>query len=422
MTSILTNNILIGILIGISLLSLMVWIVLVGFRGQFWRCNQILNLRPDSEDNSSVISSSLEIYPTICAIIPARNEAELLPQTLSSLLNQDYPGDFSIVLVDDNSTDDTYQIAQNLAAEQSKHQVEILTAQPLQPGWTGKLWALDQGIERLESDTSPPDYLLLTDADIQHDASNLTQLVHWAVTQDLDLVSLMVLLRCESFWEKLLIPAFVFFFQKLYPFSWVNHPQKRTAAAAGGCILIRRTSLAAIGGIASVRQALIDDCSLAQRVKFHQGRTAKIWLSLTDSNQSLRAYDSLESIWEMVARTAFTQLNYSVLMLLGTVLGMIIIYLVPPIAVMVGLFSRHLILLGISSLAWGSMIIAYRPTLNLYQKAYRFSPGLAILLNIALPFTALLYTGMTLDSARRYWQGKAGQWKGRTYESPEIQQ
>ncbi|MGL5083593.1 MAG: glycosyltransferase [Microcoleaceae cyanobacterium] len=413
----------------ITFLSLLIWIVLMFFRGQFWRCDQKLGLNsfhpdPFNLDQNSIqksiqksIQDSIQnnaqfnqkAYPSICAVIPARNEAELLPITLKSLLSQTYPGDFSIVLVDDNSTDQTSEIAQNLAQSvQTPHQLTVISAKPLQPGWSGKLWAIHQGIEFIKQSPQQPDYLLLTDADIEHDLDNISQLVTKAERDNLDLVSLMVLLRCKSIWEKLLIPAFVFFFQKLYPFPWVNDLQQKTAAAAGGCILIRHQALEEIGGIASVKQALIDDCTLAQAVKSRPNPSG-IWLGLTQSTHSLRAYPSLESIWDMVARTAFTQLNYSPILLLGTVLGMAVIYLMPVLGLILGVATGNTIILFISTVTLGLMIVAYLPTLKLYQ----CSPFLAV----CLPLIALLYLLMTLDSAIRHWQGKGGLWKGRIYSS-----
>jgi len=349
----------------------------------------------------------LKSYPSVCAVIPARNEANLLPITLRSLLNQNYPGIFSLILVDDRSTDGTAQIAKETAKQLKKEQqLEVLFAKPLPSGWTGKLWALEQGINHALQKPSPPDYFLLTDADIEHDRGNLHQLVIKAQTQNLNLVSLMVLLRCQSFWEKLLIPAFVFFFQKLYPFSWVNNPQNSTAAAAGGCILIKRQALESIGGIQAIRQALIDDCALAQIVKSSTPSNA-IWLGLTTSTRSLRSYPSLTSIWDMVARTAFTQLNYSPWLLGGTTVAMSLIYLIPPLAVAIGGLLENSSIAFLGLFPWILMAIAYFPTIKLYK--------LFPLWIFCLPAIAFLYTLMTINSAFRHWQGRGGEWKGRVY-------
>jgi cellulose synthase/poly-beta-1,6-N-acetylglucosamine synthase-like glycosyltransferase len=428
--------------LGLTVLSLTIWVGLLCFRGQFWQADQQLEEQ----------ATALETWPSVCAVIPARNEADLLPITLRSLLIQDYPGSFHIILVDDGSTDGTAKVARGVAQSLDKsQQLHILSAESLPPGWSGKLWAMEQGIRHAQNLTPPPNYLLFADADIEHDAENLSRLIAKAQQDDLDLVSLMVLLRCQSFWEQLLIPAFVFFFQKLYPFRWANNPSNSTAAAAGGCILIRREALNRIGGIQVIRQALIDDCALAQAVKSNkkgseevvsgeaanshvsvagsspisssvphcsptlpqsdsqseQEARGRIWLGLTCSTRSLRPYPSLKSIWDMVARTAFTQLNYSPLLLLGTLLGMTLIYLVPPMGAIFGGLTGtwSIAIAGLS--AWLLMAIAYLPTLRFY--------GRSPLLAVGLPTVALLYTFMTLDSALRHWQGRGGAWKGRVY-------
>lgn len=396
----------------LTILSLIIWIILLGFRGQFWQADQKLE----------VSTTELEEFPSVCAIIPARNEAELLPITLRSLFLQDYPGTLSIILVDDQSTDDTSNIAKKTAESDNNWQLNVILSQPLPPDWTGKLWAIEQGIIHAQTLTPQPDYFLLTDADIEHDPANLRQLVTKAQQENLDLVSLMVLLQCESFWEKLLIPAFVFFFQKLYPFRWVNDPNNSTAAAAGGCILIHREALNRIGGIQSIRTALIDDCALANAVKSSNTdkgilsrltssivpeKTRKIWLGLSSLTRSLRPYPTLSSIWEMVARTAFTQLNYSPLLLLGTLIGMTIIYIVPIISLILGLLLGKSLISLIGLITWILIAIAYYPTLRLYKGS--------MLLAFCLPAFAFLYTLMTLDSALRHWQGKGGAWKGRVY-------
>ncbi|MEB3231631.1 MAG: glycosyltransferase, partial [Leptolyngbyaceae bacterium] len=357
-------------------LSLLIWIYLLGFRGQFWRTEPCLESvtpshRLELEDNA----------PRVSVVIPARNEADMVPQTLRSLLTQDYPGEISVILVDDHSTDGTATVAQTTAQQvesATSHQpprtLTILAAQPLPSGWTGKLWALEQGTQYALAQTPLPDYILLTDADIYHDAQNLKRLVQQARSHHLDLASIMVRLRCDSFWEQVLIPAFVFFFQKLYPFRWVNRPTHPTAAAAGGCILLRPSALQRIGGIGSIRDALIDDCALAHTIKRKReegrGKTEEgavfnastspisralaffprssllsprssllsppscenpIWLGLSTHTRSLRPYPTLKSIWDMVARTAYTQLHYSPWLLLGTLVGMTVVYMVPVI-------------------------------------------------------------------------------------------
>ena len=399
--------------LGITVLSLAIWVILLGFRGQFWQADQQLDVQ----------STELESLPSVCAVIPARNEAELLPVALRSLLQQDYPS-LHIILVDDQSTDGTGNVAQQVAQDLDKtSQLDVISAQPLPPSWTGKLWAIEQGILYADKLTPQPDYFLLTDADIEHDSGNLRQLITKAQQENLELVSLMVLLRCQSFWEQFLIPAFVFFFQKLYPFRWVNAPDNSTAAAAGGCILIHREALKRIGGIQVVRQALIDDCALADAVKssttqkgiltrltssiVREDAGGRIWLGLTNSTRSLRPYPTLSSIWNLVARTAFTQLNYSPWLLVGTLIGMILIYVVPPVSVILGAFTGNWLVAIAGLVSWLLMAIAYLPTLRLYQR----SPLLAF----CLPAIAFLYTLMTLDSALRHWRGEGGAWKGRVY-------
>jgi len=386
--------------LAIAFVSLAIWLFLLLFWGQFWQADRRLEQQ----------EKKLEFYPSVCAVIPARNEADLLPTALRSLLTQDYPGIFSVVLVDDRSTDGTAEVAREIAEQLTQtEKLTVISGEPLPTGWTGKLWAIEQGIRYASQQT--PDYFLFTDADIEHDNQNLCSLVTKAERDNLDLVSLMVLLRCQSFWEKLLIPAFVFFFQKLYPFPWVNNPHKKTAAAAGGCILLRRQALERIGGIEVVRQALIDDCALAQAIKqsstHKDNQLTSIWLGLTESTRSLRSYDSLTTIWDMVARTAYSQLNYSPWLLLGTVLAMSLVYLAAPFSLLIGLLTANWLLTSIALLTWLLMSLAYLPTVRLYQ----ISP----LWSVCLSAIAFLYTLMTIDSALRSWQGKGGAWKGRVY-------
>lgn len=401
------------IALSLSILSLAIWVYLLGCRGQFWRTDQHLEAEPVT------VLPGLATYPSVCVVIPARNEADVLPTTLRSLLTQDYAGDLFVLVVDDHSTDGTAHTAHQTVHGLGKtHQFQILSAQPLPSGWTGKLWALEQGTQLVMGRSPVPDYILLSDADIEHDAQNLNRLVGKAQTQSLDLASVMVRLRCESSPEKWLIPAFVFFFQKLYPFRWVNNPSRRTAAAAGGCSLIRTQALKRIGGIASIRDALIDDCTLAQTVKCGDSHQRgqdyhPIWLGLSSCTRSLRPYPTLKTIWDMVARTAYTQLNYSPVLLLGTVLGMAIVYLLAPIALLGGIISGHGLVALIGALTWACMAIAYLPIIRFYQCSPFYSLG--------LPAIACLYMLMTLDSALRHWQGRGGAWKGRTY-TPQASQ
>lgn len=375
-------------------LSLLIWVILLTLWGNFWLCNQ----RLDSYQQ-------LESYPTICGIIPARNEAEVIESSLKSLLLQNYPSCLRIVLVDDQSQDNTGNIAQNLAKTLNQEErLTVISGQALPIGWTGKLWAMEQGINYAMINYPDVEYFFFTDADIQHGVNTLTELVNQAKSRDVALVSLMVKLRCESFWEKLLIPAFVFFFQQLYPFPWVNQPKRSMAAAAGGCILLKRETLTEIGGIGILKDALIDDCTLAQKVKSKQH---PIWLGLTETSLSLRPYDSLQTIWDMVARTAYTQLNYSGWLLVGTVIGMIIVYLLPPIGLILGIVAKDKVLIIFSVITWLLMAVAYLPTVKLYQGSFWRA--------FSLPVIAFLYSLMTIDSAWRHWRGKGGAWKGRIY-------
>ncbi len=383
--------------LGIAILPIIIWLGLLVFWGQFWRTDQQL---------ANTIST-LPSWPTVCAVIPARNEADVLPISLRSLLTQDYPGTFTIILVDDQSTDGTADVARQTALTLGQSEaLQVISGKPLPSGWTGKLWAMEQGTQQAQS--LNPDYILLTDADIQHDRLNLKRLVSQAETRDLDLVSLMVKLRCESIWEKLLIPAFVFFFQKLYPFRWVNDPKRNIAAAAGGCILLKQEALSRIGGLQILRDALIDDCSLAAQVKSsRRDRQRGIWLGLTTDTFSLRPYETLKTIWGMVARTAFTQLHYSPLLLLGTLFGMSLVYLAAPVSLFWGLLTGNLAIAIAGLIGWSLMAIAYFPTVRFYNCPVWFAA--------LLPLIGLLYTGMTLDSALRHWRGQGGAWKGRVY-------
>jgi hopene-associated glycosyltransferase HpnB len=397
------------ILLALAVLASAGWVYLLAFRGRFWRCDQCL---------SFANSENLSQWPSVCAIVPARNEASVLPQSLQSLLTQTYPGRFQVMLVDDQSTDGTADIARQTAqACQAEASLQIMTTEPLPTGWSGKLWAVHQGIKRVTQDSQRPlpDYFLLTDADILHDANNLKQLATKAEQEHLDLVSLMVLLRCKSFWEKLLIPAFIFFFQKLYPFPWVNQPQHPMAAAAGGCILVRRDALLAVGGIEVIRKALIDDCALGAAIKGNRkpdGQTGRIWLGLTTATASLRVYPSLQSIWEMVARTAFTQLGYSFALLFLSLAGMTLMYALAPAGLLLGWATGDWAIALSCGLAWALMTIAYWPTIRLYK--------LSPLWALTLPLVGILYILMTLDSAVRHIQGRGSAWKGRVYSTAAV--
>ena len=389
-------------LLVLSALSLVIWLVLLLFWGNFWRCDQ----RLDPGD----IEIHLEVWPSVCAIIPARDEADSIAQTVISLLSQSYPGKFEVILVDDQSSDGTAEIAQQAAQDLNQtDRLTILTTPALPVGWAGKLWAVHTGLTDL-ANNHPPDYVLLTDADIIHPQNNLKTLIAKAIQDKRKLVSLMVQLHCQTFWERALIPAFIFFFQKLYPFPWANNPNRKLAAAAGGCVLVNHQALVTAGGIPAIKDALIDDCALAAAIKTSASTDQKwgrIWLGLSTQTKSLRIYDTLDTIWTMVTRTAFTQLHYSPWLLIGSVLGMTLVYLWPPLGLILGLVFGQTWSAIAAGLAWMIMAIAYTPTLRLYQ--------INRLWSLALPVVALLYTFMTLDSALQHWQGKGGAWKGRVY-------
>jgi hopene-associated glycosyltransferase HpnB len=374
--------------------SLSAWLYLIVGHGRFWMCRE--RLSPDIP--------VLGRWPAVAAVVPARNEEETVAAALASLRDQDYPGRLSITLVDDRSADATRARAEAAAGEAGRVGPTILAGKPLPAGWSGKLWALHQGIAQATTADPAIEFLFLSDADIVHSPGTLRRLVGKAVADKRDMVSLMAKLNCQTAWERLLIPAFVFFFQKLYPFPRANSRRARTAAAAGGCVLIRRSALDGIGGIAAVRGALIDDCALAAAVKRRGGR---LWLGLGDDTRSLRVYRGLAPLWTTVTRCAFVQLRYSALLLAGTALGMIVVYVLPPALLLAAPIHGDLTAAGLAAGAWALMSVAYLPTLRYYrQPAW---------LAAMLPVAALLYLGMTLDSARRHWWGSGSRWKGRDY-------
>ena len=373
-------------LLALATLSLAIWLYLLLFRGFFWVARLPAPVAPPAR------------WPSVVAIVPARNEAAVVVEAVSSLLAQDYRGRFSVVLVDDHSDDGTAEAAREAAAKLgSGERLSVLGARTLPAGWTGKLWALAEGVRQVEERRDAPELFLFTDADIAHHSTNLAELVARLEGERRDLVSLMVRLRCQSWAERLMIPAFVFFFAKLYPFAWSNDPRRRTAAAAGGCVLLRRSAYRRSGGFAAIRGALIDDCALASAVKASGG---SIWLGLTQATRSLRPYPAIADIWRMVARTAYAQLRYSPLLLAGTVLGLGVTYIVPPLLAFAGGPASWL-----AAAAWVAMSLAYLPMVRFY--------GLSPLWAPLLPATSLVYLAATLDSARRYWRGAGGEWKGR---------
>src|ERR1700730_6564871 len=371
-----------------ALIVFAVWLYLTIARGAFWLVT--------TRDNGPVPRP--QEWPSLVAIVPARDEADCVRESISSLLQQSYPGRLSIILVDDQSRDQTVTAALDISQKlASAHGFEIYRGGILRAGWTGKLWALQQGIDRVERTVQSPVYFLLTDADIVYAPGTLLSLVSRAQAEGLVLTSLMAKLRCESFAEHALLPAFVFFFRMLYPFSWVRDPKRITAAAAGGCVLVRRDALSMAGGIAAIREALIDDCALAQKLK----SCGPISLELSDRVHSIRAYPEIGDIRRMVARSAYAQLGYSPVLLIGTVIGMAAIFLAPALFALFG--SGLAQVFGIAS--WFLMAIIFQPMLRFYQR----SP----LWGAAFPLIALVYVAFTLDSAYQYAMGRGGSWKGR---------
>jgi hopene-associated glycosyltransferase HpnB len=373
----------------ISIIALISWIFLLKFRGNFWRSDQYL--KP--------AQIKIRHPPEIVIIVPARNEESTIGDTLTSLLELNYEGKFSIIVVNDDSEDNTFGAAKT--AGKGNKNLLVINGKKLPNGWMGKMWAIAQGVEIAQIKFANAQYYLFTDADILHYPRILSDLAAKAQIENLALVSLMVKLHCSSIFERILIPAFIFFFQKLYPFAWVNDPNNDCAGAAGGCMLVNKHALSGIGGIKAIKDEIIDDCALAGLIK----TSHSIWLGLTHSTTSLRRYENLADIWHMVCRTAFVQLDHSTLKLIITLFGMLILYVTPAVGILTGLLSNDVALTGISLISWTIMTITYRSTLVLYTR-----PTWEVCL---LPIAALLFSAMTLDSARKYWVGNVPTWKGR---------
>jgi hopene-associated glycosyltransferase HpnB len=422
-------------LAAISLVPLAIWAYLLFGRGWFWLCGErddsaaaassveqgqiafgatrpivaalaergdAVNDRvykADSPASQLALRNEPDAWPSVVAIIPARDEADMIARSVGSLLRQDYPGPFSVVLVDDQSTDGTADaaLAAAKAAAPAADRLQIVTGAGPPPGWTGKLAAMRLGLAEVEASATAPEFVLFTDADIAYAPHVLTRLVAIARAKNSVLTSLMVKLRCESAAERWLAPAFVFFFQMLYPFAWVNDPRRATAAAAGGCMLVRREALHTAGGLEAVRGALIDDCALGALMK-GQG---PIWLGLTESVDSLRAYSTFAEFSRMVSRSAFAELHYSAFRLAGAIGGMALVYLAPPLF---AIFARGGAQ-AVGALAWAMMALSLVPTLRLY--------GRPLVGGLALPAIAFAYVAFTFDSALQYWRGRGGYWKGR---------
>lgn len=376
--------------------SLTAWGWLLLCQGFFWRTDQRLPHRESPAE-----------WPDVAVVVPARDEADVLPMSLPTLLSQDYPGRAEIVLVDDSSGDGTGEVARSLAERHGGLPLRLVRPGEPGPGWTGKLWALRHGIEAARE--GDPEFLLLTDADIAHAPDSLRELVAAARTGGLDLVSQMARLRVASGWERLVVPAFVYFFSQLYPFRRINRAGARTTAAAGGCVLLRTGTAVRAGVPDSIRQAVIDDVALARAVRRVGG---SVWLGLADRVDSVRPYPRLGDLWRMVSRSAYAQLRHNPALLAGTVAGLLLVYVVPPTALAVGLLADDAPAVRAGAAAWAVMTGTYLPMLRYYRQPWFLAP--------TLPFTAVLYLLMTVDSAVQHYRGRGAAWKGRTYARPEA--
>ncbi len=381
-----------GVIVSAACLAL--WACLIAGRGLFWMAAVRDHVRPADPVR----------WPSVTAVIPARNEADFIGESVHALLGQDYAGTLAVIVVDDDSDDGTAEKAR--AAARSGRALTVLRGAGPPPGWTGKLWALKQGVDAADASTEKPEFFLLTDADILHAPDSLSSLVARACASGNVLTSLMARLRCVTFAERSHVPAFVYFFEMLFPFRWVNRPDASTAAAAGGCMLVRADALRQVGGIGSVRNALIDDCALARKLK----AVGPIWLGLTERVHSLRPYTGMAEVRQMISRSAYAQLGYSPWLLAATTAGMALTFLAPPLsALFAGGLARWF---GLA--AWLLMALSFQPMLRFY----RLSP----LWGVALPGIALLYMLYTLDSAWRHLRRRGGEWKGRVHaNAPSLQ-
>ncbi|WP_328504290.1 glycosyltransferase [Streptomyces sp. NBC_00457] len=375
-------------------LSLVAWLWLLLGQGFFWRTDVRLPSRREPG-----------AWPAVCVVVPARDEAAVLPESLPSLLAQDYPGRAEVFLIDDGSTDGTGELARALSRRHGG--LPLTVSSPGEPpaGWTGKLWAVRHGIGLARA--RDPEYLLLTDADIAHAPDSLRELVAAAHAGGFDVVSQMARLRVASAWERLVVPAFVYFFAQLYPFRRIGKKGSRTAAAAGGCVLLRAEVAERARIPDAIRHAVIDDVALARAVKDGGGH---IWLGLAERVDSVRPYPRLHDLWRMVSRSAYAQLRHNPLLLAGTVAGLALVYLVPPAALVWGLAAGDAGAAGAGALAWLLMTGTYIPILRYYRQPLWLAP--------LLPLTAFLYLLMTVDSAVQHYRGRGAAWKGRTYARP----
>jgi hopene-associated glycosyltransferase HpnB len=407
-----------------------VWAYLVAGHGGYWRTSEWL----------PQVTREPDAWPDVVAVVPARNEADMLPATLPALLGQEYPGALTVIVVDDGSSDGTGEVAARIG-RQSGRPLRVIPGTAAPAGWAGKVRAMAEGLgaagipaaapaspalagpvlagpvvaDPVLADPGAPGYVLFTDADIAWEARTLRRLVAAAEGDDRDLVSQMALLRTATGWERVVVPAFVYFFAQLYPFRRVNVPGSRTAAAAGGCMLVRRGALEKSGGLASISGALIDDVAMGRMIKRQRGRC---WLGLSRQVVSVRPYPGLASLWQMVARSAYTQLNYSSALLAATILGLLFLYVLPPAGAVTGIAvllaggagpagaGPAALAAGAGLAGWALMSLSYLPMLRLYRLSPLRAPG--------LPLIALLYAGMTADSARRHYTGRGAQWRGRT--------
>ena len=363
--------------------ALLAWAWLLALHGRFWQSGPVLaSVRPHEAP---------VVVPAVVIVVPARDEAEVIARSLGSLLAQDFSGPYRVILVDDNSRDATAAIARELPGS---GRLTVIQGRARPAGWAGKLWAVHQGVA-----ASTESLVLLTDADIEHDPGHLSSLVAQAEATGCDMVSEMVRLNTTSWAERALVPAFVYFFQLLYPFAWVNDPLRATAAAAGGSVLIRRAALARIGGVASIADRLIDDCALAEKVK----RGGRIWLGHSDLARSIRRYPGLIDIWRMVSRSAYVQLRHSPLLLAGTVLGLGLVFLAPPGFALWGEGNAR----AAGLLGWAAMAASFLPTLRRYGRSGAWAPF--------LPLIAIFYMAATLGAAWSHHFGHGVAWKGRAY-------